>query len=144
MLIPWPWASQDGDPDDDGPMRRRPSEIQRWLPTIYFVAAAIGVLTVLFLLITGIASLFRGSPSSASAPVGETAPIVEIAPAPPAIPTVSIRYDVRQLQPSYTVVAGDSLSAIAHRYGTTADALKGINNLSDDAILGLGQRLIIP
>ncbi|AGK53921.1 C40 family peptidase [Bacillus sp. 1NLA3E] len=44
---------------------------------------------------------------------------------------------------SYTVKAGDSLSAIAKQYNTTVDALKHINQLSTDMIL-IGQVLIIP
>ena len=43
----------------------------------------------------------------------------------------------------YTVVSGDSLSAIAQRYGTTAEALQGINNLPD-TMLHVGQKLVLP
>ena len=44
---------------------------------------------------------------------------------------------------TYTVVAGDSLWAIANRYGTTVDALRAANGISGDLIL-VGQVLIIP
>lgn len=44
---------------------------------------------------------------------------------------------------SYTVVSGDSLSAIAKRFNTTVNAIKSINNLTGDTIY-VGQRLIIP
>ncbi len=44
---------------------------------------------------------------------------------------------------SYVVRAGDSLSVIASRYGTTVAALKTTNRLSSDRIL-VGQRIVIP
>ena len=44
---------------------------------------------------------------------------------------------------SYTVRPGDSLSAIALRYGTTVAALKKANGLSGSVIY-VGQRLVIP
>lgn len=43
----------------------------------------------------------------------------------------------------YTVVSGDTLSAIAKRYGTTVDNLKSTNGLSSDSIY-VGQILTIP
>jgi LysM repeat protein len=54
-----------------------------------------------------------------------------------------ITFTARQIEPTYTVVSGDSLSAIAQRYGTTADALQGINNLPD-TMLHVGQKLVLP
>jgi LysM repeat protein len=55
-----------------------------------------------------------------------------------------IRFTVAPVEPSYTVVSGDSLSAIAQRYSTTIDALQAINNLPDRSTLSVGQRLVIP
>ncbi|MEB1808827.1 MAG: LysM peptidoglycan-binding domain-containing protein [Bacillaceae bacterium] len=43
----------------------------------------------------------------------------------------------------YTVVAGDSLSVIAQRFGTTVNALRAANQLTSD-VLQVGQRLVIP
>jgi len=95
----------------------------------------------------------------ADAPVVEaTAPVVEvvgvIAPGPAAASAPSgvvasqtiqgsVRFSARQLDPSYTVVSGDSLSSIAQRHGTTAEVLQGLNNLPD-TFLSVGQRLVIP
>ena len=44
---------------------------------------------------------------------------------------------------TYTVESGDTLYSIARRYNTTVDALKNINNLTDNT-LSIGQVLFIP
>ncbi len=43
----------------------------------------------------------------------------------------------------HTVVSGDTLNAIARRNGTTTDALKKANGLSD-GVIRIGQKLVIP
>lgn len=45
---------------------------------------------------------------------------------------------------TYTVVAGDTLAAIARRYGTTIDELVRLNNIANPNVLSLGQQLIVP
>ncbi len=45
---------------------------------------------------------------------------------------------------SYTVVAGDSLSAIAARFGVPLDALVTANNIADPALIEVGQTLVVP
>jgi peptidoglycan DL-endopeptidase LytF len=55
-------------------------------------------------------------------------------------PTASV---TNQVPTSYTVVAGDSLSVIAKRYGTTVEALRSANNLTSD-LLRIGQTLTLP
>ncbi|MEZ4658729.1 MAG: LysM domain-containing protein [Caldilineaceae bacterium] len=45
---------------------------------------------------------------------------------------------------SYTVVAGDSLSAIAGRFGVTVDELAALNNIANPALIEVGQVLLIP
>jgi LysM repeat protein len=84
-------------------------------------------------------------PVAAAEAVGAIAP--EAAPPQAPAETVTsqggIRFAVRQVEPSYTVVAGDSLSSIAQRNNTTAEAIQAINNLPD-SFLRVDQRLILP
>lgn len=47
-------------------------------------------------------------------------------------------------QQIYTIQSGDSLSAVADRFGTTLDAIVKANELSDPNVVYVGQRLIIP
>jgi LysM repeat protein len=72
------------------------------------------------------------APAAAPAPV-EPAP-APVAPAPAPEPAS---------QPTYTVVAGDTLWAIARRFGTTVSRLEQLNNLRPGAILRIRQVLII-
>ncbi len=51
---------------------------------------------------------------------------------------------IRPVESNYTVVAGDTLESIAQRFGTTIEALVGMNNLGDRNRLSVGQKLIIP
>ncbi len=44
---------------------------------------------------------------------------------------------------TYIVKSGDTLYAIANTYGTTVDAIKELNNLTNN-ILSIGQNLLIP
>jgi LysM repeat protein len=44
----------------------------------------------------------------------------------------------------YTIVSGDTLGAIAKRYGITVRALIEANNIEDPNLIHVGQRLIIP
>jgi peptidoglycan DL-endopeptidase LytF len=55
-------------------------------------------------------------------------------------PTAAV---TNQVPTSYTVVAGDSLSVIAKRYGITVEALRSANNLTSD-LLRIGQTLSLP
>jgi LysM repeat protein len=56
----------------------------------------------------------------------------------------SLKTTSRVVEPSYTVVSGDTLGRIAARFGTTVDALQSINNLPDRNSLSVGQKLVIP
>ena len=44
----------------------------------------------------------------------------------------------------HVVVAGDNLTTIARRYGTSVQALAGANRLDPDAYLRLGAKLVVP
>jgi LysM repeat protein len=45
---------------------------------------------------------------------------------------------------SYTVQSGDTLSAIANRFGADIDAIAGQNNIADVNMIEVGQQLDIP
>lgn len=61
--------------------------------------------------------------------------------ATPAVPTATLDPATQQI---YTIQSGDSLSAVADRFGTTLDAIVKANELSDPNVVYVGQRLIIP
>lgn len=44
----------------------------------------------------------------------------------------------------YTVRPGDHLASIARRFNTTPQLIQGINGLADNAVLQIGQELLIP
>lgn len=55
--------------------------------------------------------------------------------------------DAKTTTPSsteYVVVAGDTLGAIATKYNITVEALKTLNNITDETLLQIGQKLKIP
>jgi len=66
-------------------------------------------------------------------------------PAPEPVPGPGgLAMSIRPVESNYTVVPGDTLERIAQRFGTTIDALVGMNNLRDRNSLTVGQQLIIP
>ena len=62
----------------------------------------------------------------------------------PATPTVVAAPPEPGETEIYTVVAGDSLSAIAARFGVSPDRLMELNNLTDPNLVYVGTRLKIP
>lgn len=60
---------------------------------------------------------------------------------PTAAPTATLDPANQQI---YTIQSGDSLSAVAGRFGTTVDAIMQANELTDPNVIFVGQRLIIP
>ena len=79
------------------------------------------------------------APSSADA---QTAP--GSADVPPATPTAGLAATETGAQEIYVVESGDSLSAIAARFGLTLNRLMEINDLTDPDFVFIGQRLVIP
>lgn len=92
-------------------------------------------------------------PAGATAAVEATAapvdtPIQASDPNNTSTPSASAAEPTATLDPAnqqiYTIQAGDSLSAVADRFGTTLDAIVKVNELSDPNVVYVGQRLIIP
>jgi LysM repeat protein len=73
-------------------------------------------------------------------PTPTTAPTPTVAPTSPP-PTPTPTPVVRQ---TYVVQAGDTLSLIANRFGTTVAALQRANNLASADVITVGQVLVIP
>ncbi len=69
-------------------------------------------------------------------------PVLTSRPAGTAVPVTACTVEARW--PAYVVVAGDTLSAIAQRSGTTVPALMQANCLSDPNSLRVGQVLHVP
>lgn len=81
-------------------------------------------------------------PNSNTNPPAAEAPTVADQPADPtAAPTATLDPANQQI---YTIQSGDSLSAVAGRFGTTVDAIMNANELTDPNVIFVGQRLIIP
>jgi LysM repeat protein len=79
------------------------------------------------------------SPQASSPPPSTGASAAASAPVPSATPVVTPEPSQR----TYVVQQGDTLNEIAQRFGTTAEAIKAANGLTNDTI-NVGQVLIIP
>lgn len=79
--------------------------------------------------------------SNLNAPAGEAPTTVSEVAEPTAAPTATLDPANQQI---YTIQSGDSLSAVAGRFGTTVDAIMKANELTDPNVIFVGQRLIIP
>lgn len=58
--------------------------------------------------------------------------------------TVSPPEPTARAEVTYLVVPGDTLSAIAQRFGTTVQALMAVNEIADPTLIFSGQELVIP
>ncbi len=60
------------------------------------------------------------------------------------IPTGAIRVSAQTAGPIYVVQAGDTLTAIAIKFGTTVDELISANGIADPSSIVPGQEIVIP
>lgn len=149
-------AAADPEPEEPSRARRRgrrqatsaaPDSLARYVLTAGALFVAVAALAFLLLQLGQLGKQVPPSPVttvSVAPPQPPAAP-----PLPTAVPALPpgqgpLRVTSRVVEPSYTVVAGDTLNAIATRHGTTAEALQSINNLQDRNVLQPGQRLVIP
>jgi len=106
--------------------------------TISAIAARFGVSTQAVLTANGLgwSSIIYPGQSIAIPAAGATAPSAASAPASPAAaPSAGT---------SYTIVAGDTLSKIAARFGTTVAAIMAANGMGTSTIIYSGRTLVIP
>ncbi len=81
-------------------------------------------------------------PSATASP--EPSPSLTPAPSPTATPEPTPTPSTATSPQRYRVKAGDTLSSIAARYGTTVKALVALNDIADPRIIRIGQVLLIP
>lgn len=82
----------------------------------------------------------RPTPTPTDAPTPEPSPTPLVTPSPTATPAATPEPTYR----TYRVRSGDTLSAIASRFGTTVRAIADLNGIADPSRLSIGQVLLIP
>ena len=114
---------------------------------------AILAVAVLVFVVGRIAQLGQQSIAPAAGPgagvplqpaVSAAQPVSVQAPSSPPRGQGPVRVTSRTLEPSYSVLPGDTLGTIAAKSGASVEALQGLNNLSDRNSLSVGQKLVIP
>ena len=86
----------------------------------------------------------RPSPSPTVIPTSSPTAAPTPTPAPTSVPTVAPTPAPPPPQQTYTVVEGDTLAAIAQRFGTSVEALQEANGIEDPDEIVIGQVLVIP
>ena len=81
--------------------------------------------------------------SLAATPSAEPSPSTERTPRPTASPDTAEPSPTRRPRRTYTVRAGDTLSAIADRFNTTVERLQELNDIDDPSLIEPGQVLRI-
>lgn len=103
--------------------------------TVFSVAQRFGLSTVDVLTWNGLgwrSVIYPGQTLTVAAPAPSVPAAVPAAPAPP-VPATS----------THTVVAGDTVFAIAQKYGTSVDAIYAANGLSSSSIIYPGQAIVV-
>ena len=122
------------------------------------VAAVLGILVLVSGAADGLVSLVvRPSPSPTASPDASVIPTPSAAaasatpiatPAPTPVPETPAPTPPPPASPagtqSYVVQEGDTLSAIANRFGTTVAAIQAANRLGENDVINIGQVLVIP
>ena len=88
--------------------------------------------------------LLARAQTAADASSSNAAPAAILAPAAPADTNAPAATAPAERPTTYTLVKGDSLWSVAHKYGTTVVKLRKLNNLKKGAILQPGQVLQLP
>ncbi|WP_296632763.1 LysM domain-containing protein [Rhodoluna sp.] len=84
------------------------------------------------------------SPSPSASPKPTVSATPTVSPSPKASPTPSPSPSVSAPAKTYKVVAGDSITAIAKKFGVTSTALMAANKIANANLIKIGQVLIIP
>jgi len=101
----------------------------------------------------GAAALVCGSLGACTTPAAQTAPSVQPVINVTPLPTQDTAATASALQEEaiptpvpreYTVQAGDTLSGIATRFGTTVNDIIALNNVTDANAIRVGQTLLLP
>ena len=108
----------------------------RWLllPGVAFLSIALSTLPG-----TDLPAVERGA-----AAVASPTPLPTVSPPPAPTPVATSMPGSTPSETTYAVQAGDNLSVIAHRFGTTVDAIVAANKLLYPSLIWSGQVLIIP
>jgi hypothetical protein len=99
----------------------------------------------------GLLAIAEATPTPTPTPLSVATPTPLVTPVPTPVPTATPIPATPKPTPvpratprTYVVQSGDSLSAIASRFGTTVQAIINANGLKDPNTLSIGQLLIIP
>jgi LysM repeat protein len=93
---------------------------------------------------TPIATMVSEPPSASATPTPPPTSSPSPTPAPPSATPRPTPAPSPSGTREYKVKAGDTLSGIAARFGTTVKVLKALNNIADPRLIRVGQILIIP
>jgi murein DD-endopeptidase MepM/ murein hydrolase activator NlpD len=126
-----PTVSAETDPPVDQPIRHIIEEGE----SLYYIADLYGTTVAALLYLNNLTEeslLFIGQELIVSGDVPEATPVPDSAEIDPTIPKI------------HSVAQGETLLSIAEQYGIALDELINVNRLAADAVLSVGQELLIP